>query len=167
MGEILRNILLDLEKQELFDLKESVLKNNPFILTTETLSHIEIDTVENDLQDTRDALLKAADLETTFEERVLIQKLVRAISRRAAFLAAVPIAAILIKTNALNQSYHCQVEVGCDGSVVEHYPGFRSMMRHALALSPIGPEGERDVHLRISKDGSGVGAALCALHANY
>uniref|UniRef100_UPI003CE5C995 Glucokinase-1 n=1 Tax=Kluyveromyces lactis TaxID=28985 RepID=UPI003CE5C995 len=167
LGEILRNILLDLEKQELFDLKESVLKNNPFILTTETLSHIEIDTVENDLQDTRDALLKAADLETTFEERVLIQKLVRAISRRAAFLAAVPIAAILIKTNALNQSYHCQVEVGCDGSVVEHYPGFRSMMRHALALSPIGPEGERDVHLRISKDGSGVGAALCALHANY
>ena len=39
------------------------------------------------------------------------------------------------------------------------------MIRHALALSPLGPEGERKVHLRLAKDGSGVGAALCALVA--
>ena len=94
-----------------------------------------------------------------------IQKLVRAISRRSAYLAAVPLAAILIKTNALNKRYHGEVEIGCDGSVVEYYPGFRSMLRHALALSPLGAEGERKVHLKIAKDGSGVGAALCALVA--
>lgn len=76
-----------------------------------------------------------------------------------------PIAAILIKTGALHKRFHGEVEIGCDGSVVEYYPGFRSMLRDALALSPLGPEGERKVHIKIAKDGSGVGAALCALVA--
>lgn len=167
LGELLRNILIDLEKQNLMDLKDSIIKTVPFSITTETLSHIEIDSPKSQLENTRKALLENTRWETTFQERLQIQRLVRAISRRAAYLAAVPIAAILIKTSALNQTYHSQVEIGCDGSVVEHYPGFRSMMRHALALSPIGPEGERDVHIRIAKDGSGVGAALCALNADY
>lgn len=167
LGELLRNILLDMEKKSLIDLKDSKLSKEPFSLTTETLSDIEVDTFEDGLPTTKDALSKAINWDTTFEQRVVVQKIVRAISRRAAYLSAVPIAAILIKTNALNKAYHSQVEVGCDGSVVEYYPGFRSMMRHALALSPIGAEGERDVHIRIAKDGSGVGAALCALTADY
>lgn len=167
LGELVRNILLDLEKESLLDLKDSILRTAPFSLSTEVLSHIEVDSVETQLQETDKALKESLELETTLEERIQIQRLVRAVSRRAAYLAAVPIAAILIKTNALNQTYHGQVEVGCDGSVVEHYPGFRSMMRHALAMSPIGPEGERDVHICIAKDGSGVGAALCALNADY
>ncbi|SCW03014.1 LAFE_0G01046g1_1 [Lachancea fermentati] len=170
LGELLRNVLVDLHSRRLifhqYPDTESLPHRlrTPFDLSSEVLSHIEIDD-SSELRETELSLLQSLRLPTTYEERVEIQKLVRAISRRSAYLAAVPISAILIKTGALNKRYHGEVEIGCDGSVVEYYPGFRSMMRHALALSPIGPDGERKVHLCIAKDGSGVGAALCALVA--
>ncbi|EDO18962.1 hypothetical protein Kpol_2002p32 [Vanderwaltozyma polyspora DSM 70294] len=170
LGEILRNIIVDLHKRGLilnqyrsYNQLPHRLKT-PFELSSEVLSHIEIDD-STGLRETELSLLQSLRLPTSPIEREQIQKLVRAISRRSAYLTAIPIAAILIKTNSLHKRYHGEVEVGCDGSVVEYYPGFRSMMRHALALSPIGPDGERKVHLRIAKDGSGVGAALCALVA--
>ncbi|SCU95105.1 LAMI_0F01002g1_1 [Lachancea mirantina] len=170
LGELLRNVILDLHERGVifkqygsFDSLPHRLRT-PFDLSSEVLSHIEIDD-SSELRETELSLLQSLRLPTTSEERFEIQKLVRAISRRSAYLAAVPIAAILIKTGALNKKYHGEVEIGCDGSVVEYYPGFRSMMRHALALSPIGPDGERKVHICIAKDGSGVGAALCALIA--
>lgn len=170
LGEILRNILVDLHSRGLifsqygsYDQLPHRLKT-PLDLSSEVLSHIEIDD-SHDLSETELSLLQSLRLPTNVSERKAIRKLVRAISRRSAYLSAVPIAAILTKTGALNKRYHGEVEIGCDGSVVEYYPGFRSMIRHALALSPIGSEGERKVHLRIAKDGSGVGAALCALVA--
>ena len=170
LGEILRNVLLDLfERRVIFTQYSSEDKlphrlRTPFELSSEVLSHIEIDD-SSQLRETELSLLQSIRLPTTYEERKEIQKIVRAISRRSAYLAAVPIAAILMKTEALNLRYHGEVEIGCDGSVIEYYPGFRSMIRHALSLSPIGPEGERKTHLCIAKDGSGVGAALCALVA--
>ncbi|GAV48569.1 hypothetical protein ZYGR_0K00740 [Zygosaccharomyces rouxii] len=170
MGEILRNVLVDLHRKGLLFCQYKTYEQLPhrlrtaFELNSEVLSHIEIDD-STDLRETELCLKQALRLPTTPHERHEIQRIVRAISRRSAFLSAVPIAAILTKTGALNKRYHGEVEIGCDGSVVEYYPGFRSMLREALALSPLGPEGERKVHIKIAKDGSGVGAALCALVA--
>lgn len=170
LGELLRNVLMDLHSRGLIfsQYREKTQLphrlQTPFELDSEVLSHIEIDD-STGLRETELSLLQSLRLPTTPSERNEIQKLVRAISRRSAYLAAVPIAAIIIKTGVLNKRYHGEVEVGCDGSVVEFYPGFRSMLRHALALSPLGPEGERKIHLKLAKDGSGVGAALCALVA--
>jgi len=166
MGEILRQVLVELHsKGVLFPQYPTYERlphrlRNPFELDSEVLSHIEIDDSSH-LKETELSLLQALRLPTGEEERVAIQAIVRAISRRSAYLAAVPLAAILIRTNAL-VGYHKEVEIGVDGSVVEYYPGFRSMIRHALALSPLGTDGERKVHICIAKDGSGVGAALCA-----
>jgi hexokinase len=166
MGEILRQVLVAIHGQgEIFTQYEAYddlphRLRTPFELDSEVLSHIEIDDSSN-LKETELSLLQSLRLPTILEERVAIQDIVRAISRRAAYLAAVPLAAILIRTKAL-EGYHKEVEIGVDGSVVEYYPGFRSMIRHALALSPLGPDGERKVHIQIAKDGSGVGAALCA-----
>ncbi|KAK5959980.1 glucokinase PWA37_002816 [Arxiozyma heterogenica] len=143
LGELLRNILVDLHSRGLIF--------NQY-RTKEQLPH-------------QLSLLQSLRLPTSPSERLQIQKLVRAISRRSAYLSAVPLAAITIKTGVLNKRYHGEVEIGCDGSVVEYYPGFRSMLRHALALSPLGAEGERKIHIKLAKDGSGVGAALCALVA--
>ncbi|CCK69154.1 glucokinase KNAG_0C00400 [Huiozyma naganishii CBS 8797] len=170
LGEVLRNVLVDLHARGLIFAQyrtQAQLPHRlqtPFELDSEVLSHIEIDD-STGLRETELSLLQSLRLPTSPSERKEIQKLVRAISRRSAYLAAVPIAAITIKTGVLNKRYHGEVEIGCDGSVVEYYPGFRSMLRHALALSPLGSEGERKVHLRLAKDGSGVGAALCALVA--
>ncbi|GCF00125.1 glucokinase [Zygosaccharomyces mellis] len=170
MGEILRNVLVQLHKERLLFCQYKTYEQlphrlrTPFELNSEVLSHIEIDD-STDFRETELCLNQSLRLPTTPHERQEIQRIVRAISRRSAFLSAVPIAAILIKTGALHKRFHGEVEIGCDGSVVEYYPGFRSMLRDALALSPLGPEGERKVHIKIAKDGSGVGAALCALVA--
>ncbi|KAH3674780.1 hypothetical protein WICPIJ_009455 [Wickerhamomyces pijperi] len=166
LGEILRQILVKLNAQGVlfpqwrsFDRLPEKLRT-PFNLDSEVLSHIEIDDSSN-LRETELTFNQKLRLPTTEEERLAIQQIVRAISRRSAYLAAVPLAAILMRTKAL-EGYHKEVEIGVDGSVVEYYPGFRSMIRHALALTPLGPDGERKIHVLIAKDGSGVGAALCA-----
>ncbi|CCD22192.1 glucokinase NDAI_0A00320 [Naumovozyma dairenensis CBS 421] len=170
LGEVLRNVLVDLHKRGLIFAQYRTEKQlphrlqTPFELDSEVLSHIEIDD-STGLRETELSLLQSLRLPTTPSERHEIQRLVRAISRRSAYLAAVPIAAIILKTGTLNKRYHGEVEVGCDGSVIEYYPGFRSMLRHALALSPLGAEGERKIHIKLSKDGSSAGAALCALVA--
>lgn len=170
LGELLRNILVDLHARGLifnqYRSKDQLPHRlqTPFELDSEVLSHIEIDD-STGLRETELSLLQSLRLPTSPSERLQIQKLVRAISRRSAYLSAVPLAAIIIKTGVLNKRYHGEVEIGCDGSVVEYYPGYRSMLRHALALSPLGAEGERKVHIKLAKDGSGVGAALCALVA--
>lgn len=58
------------------------------------------------------------------------------------------------------------VDIGVDGSLVEHYPGFRDYIREALrAIEGIGPVGERKIRIGLAHDGSGVGAALIALVA--
>ena len=101
-------------------------------------------------------------LTTTPDERLAIQQLTRAISKRAAHLAAVPIAALCRKIDAF-KGHNVEVDVGADGAVVEFYPGFRTMLRDAVAETQLGSKGERRLHINISKDGSSVGAALCAL----
>ncbi|KAG0651377.1 Glucose kinase [Hyphodiscus hymeniophilus] len=58
------------------------------------------------------------------------------------------------------------VDIGVDGSLVEHYPGFKDYIREGLrAIEGIGATGERKIRIGIAQDGSGVGAALIALVA--
>jgi hexokinase len=58
------------------------------------------------------------------------------------------------------------IDIGVDGSLVEHYPYFRNTIDEALrAIDGIGKEGADRIRIGIAKDGSGVGAALIALVA--
>jgi hexokinase len=101
-------------------------------------------------------------LPTTKVERIFIQQLTQAISNRAAYLSAIPLAAILIRVKDQYKDDPKDFEFGCDGSVVEFYPGFREKVLKAIELiDPLKGENKK-VRLQIAKDGSGVGAALCA-----
>jgi len=104
---------------------------------------------------------KELGLTTSVPERGAIKQIVRAIGRRAARLAAVPMAAIVISSAA--ERTDVSIDIGVDGSVVEYYPNFIAMMRESLrdALDRRAEE----VNIEIATDGSGVGAALCALVA--
>ena len=58
------------------------------------------------------------------------------------------------------------IDIGVDGSLVEHYPFFRDMIYEALrVVDGIGAQGAEKIRIGIAKDGSGVGAALIALVA--
>ncbi|KAF4968585.1 hypothetical protein FSARC_4058 [Fusarium sarcochroum] len=89
-----------------------------------------------------------------------------AVGRRAARLSAVAIGAIAINSGKLNDLSEDIIDIGVDGSLVEHYPFFRDMIYEALrAIDGIGPKGAEKIRIGIAKDGSGVGAALIALVA--
>ncbi|ETW84505.1 hypothetical protein HETIRDRAFT_155537 [Heterobasidion irregulare TC 32-1] len=57
-----------------------------------------------------------------------------------------------------------RISVGVDGSLIEHYPRFQDHLRESLRLL-VGEQVEQRVEIGMAKDGSGVGAALCALVA--
>lgn len=103
------------------------------------------------------------------EDAQAFKTIAGAIARRAARLAAVAIGAIVLQTGKLDDPSYTEdepIDVGVDGSLVEHYPGFRDMIIEALrAVDGIGEAGTRRIRIGIAKDGSGVGAALIALVA--
>jgi hexokinase len=122
------------------------------------------------------------------EDAEAVRLIAGAIGRRAARLAAVAIAGIVINTGRLDKSSGSatteqksgiepargkvdssegdEIDIGVDGSLVEFYPNFEEYIREALRAVPeIGAKGEKRVRIGIAKDGSGVGAALIALVA--
>ena len=87
-----------------------------------------------------------------------------AVAKRAGRLSAVPLAAIIVSIGALHRSN--MVDIGVDESLVELYPNYEALMREAIRDVPEVGEGEKRIRIGISKDGSGVGAALIALTAS-
>ncbi|KAI0786465.1 hexokinase-domain-containing protein [Abortiporus biennis] len=91
------------------------------------------------------------------------------VANRAAKMSACAVAAILIQTERAElgggfvpKDEH--IVVGVDGSLIEHYPNFNTHLRETLRKL-VGEEVEKRVDIGMAKDGSGVGAALCALQA--
>ncbi|KAK5991036.1 Glucokinase [Cladobotryum mycophilum] len=102
----------------------------------------------------------------SLEDAQAFKSVANAVVRRAARLSAVAIGAIVIQSGKLEDPEEEVIDVGVDGSLVEHYPFFRDMIYEGLrAIDGIGPEGAAKVRIGIAKDGSGVGAALIALIA--
>ncbi|KAH7888071.1 hexokinase [Phlebopus sp. FC_14] len=107
----------------------------------------------------------------------IVRQICTSVVTRAARLSACAIAAILVQTGRADLTqqeeaktrslrYEGQrISVGVDGSLVEHYPRFESKLRAALKAL-VGRDVEKQVDIGMAKDGSGVGAALCALIAH-
>ncbi|KAF7122681.1 hypothetical protein CNMCM5793_000791 [Aspergillus hiratsukae] len=176
LGEILRRALLDLHKDAAFGLfrpsqssKVVTPENSPLYrqwgIDTSFLSLVEADKTEG-MDEVKAALKDHLKIENPSNaDCQAVKLLVHAIGKRAARLSAVPLAAILISTGKLETDDI--VDIGVDGSLVEFYPNFEGYIRDALREVPeVGAAGEKKVRIGISKDGSGVGAALIALVAS-
>lgn len=154
LGEILRQIILDLYKKGLF-FKEQSLKmmEQSYSFHTPYLSIIELDNHE-DLIEIHRLFKTHFHIECTILERKTIKKITELIARRSAYLSACGIAAICKKKNIKECS------VGVDGSVINKYPGFKKQVCNALKciLEPYGDK----IKLVPAQDGSGVGAAIIA-----
>jgi hexokinase len=102
----------------------------------------------------------------SLEDTQAFKAVAAAVGRRAARLSAVAVASIALQSGQLDDPTIDVVDVGVDGSLVEHYPYFRDMMFETFAtIDGIGPERANKIRIGIAKDGSGVGAALIALVA--
>ncbi|KAK6202968.1 glucokinase [Scheffersomyces amazonensis] len=169
LGELLRVILMDLFErslvfEQLYKQRGGSLPHRltePWLISGEVLSYLEIDD-STDLKMSQLVLENHLRLPTTKEERLAIQAITRAVSNRAAYLSAIPLAAIVKKVKDQYKDCTKDFEVGCDGSVVEFYPGFQAKILEAVALIDPLEGSDKKIHIRIAKDGSGVGAALCA-----
>jgi hexokinase len=107
-----------------------------------------------------------------------VKMIADAIGKRAARLAGMAIASILIKGGRMTVGRNTlpvtgvtedssdvgSVDIALDGSVVELYPGFESYMREVWrVIDGIGPAGEKRIKMGVAKDGSSIGAAIIAL----
>ncbi|PHH83605.1 hypothetical protein CDD82_6633 [Ophiocordyceps australis] len=102
----------------------------------------------------------------SLEDAQAFKAVAGAVARRAARLSAVAIGAVALQSGKLDDPDEEVLDIGVDGSLVEHYPFFRDMIYDALAvIEGIGPKGADKIRIGIAKDGSGVGAALIALVA--
>lgn len=120
----------------------------------------ELSTIRQELENTLQVYTPS------LEDAQAFKAVAGAVVRRAARLSAVAIGAIVLQSGKLDDPEEEVIDIGVDGSLVEHYPFFRDMIYEALrAIDGIGSSGADKIRIGIAKDGSGVGAALIALIA--
>lgn len=178
LGEIFRLALVSILEKPSSNLfrgpsKTSLSKDSPlhkpYAVETSLMSSIEADE-STLLSATRRCLEKAFGIaRVSLEDAVVARIIAQAVGRRAARLSGAAIAAIVVKTDRLNDPTEKgrYLDIGVEGSLVEHYPGFEENIRSALREVPgIGVAGEKRIRIGLAKDGSGVGAALVAMVAD-
>ncbi|KAF9100668.1 glucokinase [Mortierella sp. AM989] len=190
LGEVTRNILLHLiDKQVLCEGSSNSLKlKEHWAFETRFMSAIENDSSTN-LIPTAEVLEQELGVYlNTLVDREIIKFVCQLVGTRAARLSAMAVAAVIrqgVESGVLrDQKYPFKlsgsqsekengktedngtskepIHVSIDGSVFEHYPGFKKRMEEGL-VELLGPQAKDLVQMGIAKDGSGVGAALAAL----
>ncbi|KAI0721984.1 hexokinase-domain-containing protein [Cerioporus squamosus] len=111
--------------------------------------------------------LESADV--SLRDAAIVRWAASLVANRAARLSSCAVAAVLVQTERakLGGGFSTDEEkicVGVDGSLIQHYPNFNARLRDSLR-ELVGEEVEKKVEIGLAKDGSGVGAALCALQA--
>ncbi|KAJ7283432.1 hypothetical protein C8J57DRAFT_1054460 [Mycena rebaudengoi] len=112
------------------------------------------------------------DGDVTLKDAAIVKWASSMVARRAALLSGVAVATVLIQTGRAvfpgqkgkPTKNEPKIGVGVDGSLIEFYPHFEEILRESLRLV-VGAEVEKRVEIGMAHDGSGVGAALCALQA--
>ncbi|KAG1753668.1 uncharacterized protein EDB91DRAFT_1234101 [Suillus paluster] len=187
LGEIARNVILSLidaaPKPLLFGGQSSALLNKQWGLDTAVLSEIEeaweatvqgsIKAQEEKLRRIQGILAQRLELSpqhVSLADADIVRQVCTLIASRAARMSGTAVAAILVHTGpgikvpAGLKDEGKRIGVGVDGSLVEFYPNFQAKLRASLRTL-VGPEVESHVDIGMAKDGSGAGAALCALVA--
>ncbi|KAF9930340.1 glucokinase [Linnemannia zychae] len=166
LGEITRNVLLNLiDRRLIFVDHVSPDLNQMWTFETAYMSTIEADK-SPDLHATRKVLESTLNFpSSTLNDRQIVKLVVQLVGKRAARLSACAIASILEHTGTYKQ----KASIGIDGSLFEFYPSFNTDIMDAL-VEMLGPVVRENISIGLAQDGSGVGAALCALlaskHAN-
>ncbi|TFK56018.1 hypothetical protein OE88DRAFT_1710288 [Heliocybe sulcata] len=188
LGEITRNLLLALidatPKPILFGGKSTTALNTHYGLDTAVMS--EVEEAWEDIPETpwdeqqgesriRAVLVKqlgfASPQDVSLRDAAIVRWACSLVAERAAKLSGVAVAAVLVQTGQARldgtvpeDAEKTRIGVGVDGSLIQFYPRFQIRVRDALR-SLVGAQVEKIVEIGMAKDGSGVGAALCALQA--
>jgi hexokinase len=161
LGEIMRRVVLHLIRTaNLFDGKSSDILDKHNSVDSAPLSKIAADK-SPELSSVAFVIRHKFGIPTSsLEDRKAVKIVSDAIVRRSARLAAVPVSAVCDYSGRYATSTpEKPVDVGADGSLVEHYPRYIAMCLEACD-EILGGGAKRRIHIELAKDGSGVGAAL-------
>ncbi|KAK7108299.1 hexokinase type 2-like [Littorina saxatilis] len=157
LGELVRLVLVRLTQEgALFDGNLPQSLSETWSLTTSHVTEMERDESMSTMH-TREALkqLQMTSSEATEDDVAIIREVAAMISRRAAYIVAAAIAALVNRTQLPD------VTVAIDGSLYENHPKFHSCMMDIL--NTFCPKSR--VKLILVKDGSGLGAGFVAVSA--
>ncbi|GAB5587874.1 glucokinase [Umbelopsis nana] len=160
LGEITRNTLLELvDRTLLFDGHSSEELNSQWGFETTYMSTIEADDSPT-LEQTKRILSSTLNIPRVSEvDCRIVKRVCELVGTRAARLAAAAIAGIVRQIDCVEEG----CDIGIDGSLYEFYPSFEQRIEQGLReLFPGVPDITKKIRLGLAKDGSGVGAALCA-----
>ncbi|XP_061735908.1 hexokinase-1-like isoform X2 [Nerophis ophidion] len=154
LGEIVRNILIDLTKRGyLFRGQISETLKTRSIFETKFLSQIESDRLA--LLQVR-SILQHLGLDSTCDDSIIVKEVCGVVSHRAAQLCGAGMAAVVDKIRENRGLDHLNITVGVDGTLYKLHPHFSGVMHQTVKeLAP-----QCNVNFLLSEDGSGKGAAL-------
>ncbi|CAB1338581.1 unnamed protein product [Coregonus sp. 'balchen'] len=154
LGEIVRNILIDLTKRGfLFRGQISETLKTRGIFETKFLSQIESDRLA--LLQVRSILLHLG-LDSTCDDSIIVKEVCGTVSHRAAQLCGAGMAAVVDKIRENRGLDQMDITVGVDGTLYKLHPHFSGVMHQTVKdLAP-----KCNVNFLLSEDGSGKGAAL-------
>lgn len=160
LGEITRLAIKDLIKRKmLFQGKSSPVFDKAKNFKSEYMSKIEADCSRGLFG--IEVFLKAAGIrESTLEERKIIKNISQVVSKRGAKISAAAIAAVVKRIDPRLLKEH---SIAVDGSVYQKHPHFAANIKSTLK-EIFGPKAAR-INLALTKDGSGLGAAIAAATA--
>ncbi|GAA5965888.1 hypothetical protein JCM8115_000734 [Rhodotorula mucilaginosa] len=175
LGEVTRNVLLHLvDSQVLFKGFSSRALNAHYGLDTAIMSSLEAPFIPNsgieadaDLSEIRQVLTRELHLSASLiddADCLAAARVSEIVGTRGCRLSACAIAATVVQTGGDAKEWpdkDKKLIFGLDGSLVEFYPRFEQRVRDALR-EILGEEVQQRIEIVLAKDGSGVGAALCA-----
>uniref|UniRef100_A0ACD5XHF1 Uncharacterized protein n=1 Tax=Avena sativa TaxID=4498 RepID=A0ACD5XHF1_AVESA len=168
LGDIVRRVLLKIATRcSIFGDVDQTKLRSPFVLRTPDVSAMHHDETP-DLSIVAEKLaenLKIAD--TTFEARKMVVEICDIVTSRSARLAAAGIVGIIRKMGRGTAGDKRRTVIAIDGGLFEHYVEFRQCLESTL-VELLGEEASESVSVKLTKDGSGLGAALiAAAHSQY
>ncbi|KAJ8013704.1 hypothetical protein DPEC_G00032550 [Dallia pectoralis] len=154
LGEIVRNILIDLTKRGfLFRGQISEALKTRSIFETKFLSQIESDRLA--LLQVR-SILQHLGLDSTCDDSIIVKEVCGIVSHRAAQICGAGMAAVVDKIRENRGLNQMDITVGVDGTLYKLHPHFSGVMHQTVKeLAP-----KCNVNFLLSEDGSGKGAAL-------
>ncbi|CAM0957444.1 unnamed protein product [Alopecurus aequalis] len=168
LGDIVRRVLLKIATQcSIFgDVERTKLRPN-FNLRTPHVSAMHHDETP-DLRIVAEKLAVSLNIaDTSLETRKMVVEICDIVTRRSARLAAAGIVGIIRKIGRGTPSDKRRTVIAIDGGLFEHYAKFRQYLESTL-FELLGEEASKLVSVKLTKDGSGLGAALiAAAHSQY
>jgi len=153
MGELVRLVLLDMIEEGLIFQNQNInTLRRSGTFPTSFLSEVEADPV-GEYDRSRTVLFSLGVVGASEDELSALRTVCEIVSRRAAFMCAAGITALLKKMD------YKEVTIAVDGSLFRHHPHFHNVMKSRVAQL-MGIDYKFD--LLLSEDGSGRGAALVA-----